>query len=932
MKRRILSFTLALIIALSLLSVSAAAETANPQSGGTALEDWSYTLDDEGGTVTLTRYIGEAATVTVPAGFEFGDRTYATILDSQVVFRGNSTITSVTLENGVRFVNDSMRLLFGECSALTSADLSAVDTSEIVNMSYIFYNCTALKSFVFPDLDTSQVTTIRGLFSGCTKLASVNVSALDTQSVTDMSYLFYNCEQLKALDLSAFETSQVKEIRAIFSGCRRLSGLTGYEDWDTSSLENMSFAFNYFVYALKASVQVSVDLSRWDLSRLNNIAWCFQFCRAQQIIVPDNIPIMSAGFMNHAIRYAGTSYTIPASVKKIGYAHTFYDFATDDFVEFIVDEGNTDYKAVDGVLYSADGKEMLAVPRNKPFEDGVFEIPEGVDFLGELSFSRNYNIHTVILPDSYEIEYVPVYDDRYIVYEDTGNLNAGTNLSIAIYCYTGVTDYAVKDTNPNYASENGVIYSKDMTHVVAIPARYNKAITIPEGVTHWDREAMWADGSDTVDNLLANCSGVSIPASLKEISDDQLEMLNRLHADRAGTDNPFTVTVAEGNTAFRVDEEGFLQSAISITAQPEDNSAELGKTVRTTVAAEGEGLTYQWYGRDPGQQDFWKSSIRKNTYSFTMVKGKIGREVYCEITDQYGNTARTRTATLGVIYPDGYEAPAITVQPEPVCVDAGEKAAVTFTASGEDLTYQWYGRDPGQEKFWKSSITGTTYSITMCPEKSGREVYCVVTDKYGNTATTETVTLDMLIPEDYELQITSQPQDAYADVGENAVMSVAAEGAGLTYQWYIRNAGKDTWSKSAIRSDTYTVEMNKSREGRELYCVITDKYGNNVTSDHAFLHYDYPEGYELKITSQPQNASARMGKTVRTSVTAEGEGLTYQWYGKDPGQEKFWKSGLTGTTYAYTMTDAKNGRQVYCVITDKYGSTVTSDTVTLSAS
>ena len=69
---------------------------------------------------------------------------------------------------------------------------------------------------------------------------------------------------------------------------------------------------------------------------------------------------------------------------------------------------------------------------------------------------------------------MPIYNERYIVFEDDGNLNVGTNLTIAIYRYTGVTDYAVKDSNPRYTSVNGIIYSKDMTHVVAIPARYNK--------------------------------------------------------------------------------------------------------------------------------------------------------------------------------------------------------------------------------------------------------------------------------------------------------------------------------------------------------------------------------------------------------------------------------------------------------------------------
>ena len=566
MKKRVLSLLLALLTAWSLLTVTASAAItdltpaaeASAQTGGEALEDWRYRLDENDGTIILTGYIGEAAAVSVPDSFEIDGQTRGTVLASGTVFRANTAIRSVTLSAGVRFMNGSMRLLFGECSSLTQADFSAVDTADVTNMSYMFYNCTALKSFVFPALDTAKVTTIRGLFSGCEALASVDLSSIDTSCVTDMSYIFYNCTALRTLDLSAFDTSKVDSIRAVFSGCKHLSRLTGYENWNTSSLENMSFAFNYVAYSVDASTQVCIDLSRWDLSHLTNNGWCFQMCRAQQIIVPDNIAVMSAGFVNHAIRYTGSTYTIPAGVKKIGYAHTFYDFATDDFTEFRVAEGNTAYQAIDGVLYSADGKEMLAVPRNKPYEGGVFEIPEGVDFLGELSFSRNYNIHTVILPDSYEIEYVPVYDDRYIVFEDTGNLNAGTNLSIAIYCYTGITDYAVKESNPRYASADGVIYSKDMSRVVAIPARYNREIVIPSGVKYWDREAMWADGSDTVDKLLANCPGVSLPATLTVMSEDQIEMLNRLHANRAGTGNPFTIKLEEGCTSFYLDENGYL--------------------------------------------------------------------------------------------------------------------------------------------------------------------------------------------------------------------------------------------------------------------------------------------------------------------------------------------------------------------------------------
>lgn len=830
--KKLTSILLALIMT---LSVFAAVPITASAAGEASLEDWEYTIDDETASVILTKYIGDSGAVTVPGSFQIADSVYDAVLNCATVFRANTDVTSITLSEGVGFLNNSMRLLFGECSALTEIDLSGIDTSSVTDMSYIFYNCTSLKTVDISSFAAAQPTTIRGMFSGCTALTDVSLSELDTSRVTDMSYLFYNCEALKSLDLSAFDTSQVTAIRAMFSGCKRLSGLTGYENWDTSSLENMSFAFNYFTYSVSASKAICLDLSRWDLSHINNSGWCFQFCRAKEILIPDNIAVMSAGFMNHAIRYTGSSFTVPAGVNKIGYAHTFYDFATNDFTEFTVAQGNSSYQAIDGVLYSADGTEMLAVPRNKPFENGVFEIAEGVNFLGELSFSRNYNIHTVILPDSYEIEYVPVYDDRYIVFEDTGNLNAGTNLSIAIYCYTGVTAYAVKDTNPNYSSSDGVIYSKDMTRVVAIPARYDRTVEVPEGVTDWDREAMWADGSDTVDNLLANCPGVSLPSTLTSISDDQLEMLNRLRKKRADSDNPFIITLAEDNHAFRLDENGCLCPAISVTSQPQDVEAELGTTARTSFTAEGEGLTYQWYGRDPGQKNFWKSGLTGKAYSVKLVKSKIGREVYCVITDKYGNTAKTRTATLNVKYPDDYTYPAIDEQPVDAFADAGETATVSFSASGSDLTYQWYGRNKGQEKFWKSSIKSDTYTVSMNKTRDEREIYCVVTDKYGNTAQTDTVTLHMLIPEGYELTAVTQPKDCTVAKGKSAQATFTVSGDGVTYQWYGKDPGQEKFWKSSIKKDAYSVTMIPSKSGRQIYCVATDKYGNSITSDTVTL-------------------------------------------------------------------------------------------------
>ena len=854
--------------------------TAVGEAGGADLADWEYALDADAGTVILTRYIGESTAVTVPGSFEDAGQSYATLLYSPTVFRKNGNLKSVTLQAGVGFVGRSMRLLFGECTALTSVDLSAISTA----------------------------------------------------GVTDMSYMFYYCSAIQSLDLSALDTSCVTSMRAMFYYCKKLSGLTGYENWDTGALEDLYMTFCQVAYSVKASVQVRIDLSRWDLSKVKNTGWCFQQCRAQQILVPDNLAVMSAGFMNHAIRYAGSSYTVPAGVKKIGYAHTFYDFATDDFVEFRVAEGNTAYKAVDGVLYSADGTELLAVPRNKPFEDGVFEIPEGVNYFGELSFSRNYNIHTVVLPDSYEIQYVPLHDSSYIVYEDTGNLNAGTNLSIAIYCYTGITAYAVKDSNPRYASLDGVVYSKDMTHLVAVPARYAQALTLPEGVTDWDREALWADGSDTVDKLLANCPGVTLPSTLTHISEDQLNMLNRLHQNRAGTDNPFTITLAEENSVLRLDEDGCLCPAITITQQPADVNAALGKTARTTVTAVGEGLTYQWYGINPDGKEF-KSSITGRSYSVTMVTAKIGRQVWCVITDKNGNSVTTRTATLGVTLPEDYTEPVITQNTVNCLVEPGEKAVVTIAASGcGPLTYQWYYRNPGDSSWSKSSIKSPTYSCLMNTARDGRQIYCVVTDAYAHKVTSKSAAIGFNYPAGYTLPvITVQPQSVCVDVNERALVSFEAAGTDLTCQWYLRSSPDAAWSRSSLTGSSYSVIMVPSKAGRQVKCVVTDRFGNTAETAVATLDMFIPEGHTgPTILTQPTDVTVAEGKKAATTVVAEGEGLSYQWYLRDPGKENWSRSSIVSNTYSVKMIPSKAGREVYCVITDRYGCTATTRVATLT--
>lgn len=269
------------------------------------------------------------------------------------------------------------------------------------------------------------------------------------------------------------------------------------------------------------------------------------------------------------------------------------------------------------------------------------------------------------------------------------------------------------------------------------------------------------------------------------------------------------------------------KTPLSITAQPKNGYAAEGETARASVTAEGDGLEYQWYVKTAGAEKFEKSSVTKAAYSFKMTAKASGRQVYCVVSDKYGNSQKTNTVTLKIPVPLK-----IVLQPGNAYAKNGERAVTTVSVQGDELQYQWYLKNPGQSKFYESSVDGPKYAITMSKKISGRQVYCVITDRLGKTVVSDTVTLSLPAP----IMLTQQPADSYAFMDEKVSTSVTAKGEGLSYQWYIKNAGQKSFSKSSVTKATYKVTMSEKSDGRQVYCVITDKDGNTLQTRTATLH------------------------------------------------------------------------------------------------
>ncbi len=387
----------------------------------------------------------------------------------------------------------------------------------------------------------------------------------------------------------------------------------------------------------------------------------------------------------------------------------------------------------------------------------------------------------------------------------------------------------------------------------------------------------------------------------------------------------FTVELGEHKHVY--DENGNKclgcgQKRVTITKQPDDVTKYKNETANVKVSADGDGLTYKWYYKNAGSDTFYlTTTFTSNYYSAVMNADRNGRQVYCVITDKYGNSVTTNVVTLTtktVAKVNGITANASAVN--------GGTASVTVNAEGDGLTYKWYYKNKEMSAFaTTSAFTGNTYSVEMNSTRNGRQVYCVITDKYGNKVTTETVTLTMHTA----LKITKQPVSVSAANGATATVTISAAGEGLTYKWYYKSKGMTAFAvTTSFVGNTYSVEMNASRDGRQVYCVITDKYGNKVTTNTVTLTM---AGTPLKITKQPVSVSAANGAMATVTVSAAGEGLTYKWYYKSKGMTAFAvTTSFVGNTYSVEMNASRNGREIYCVVTDKYGNTVKTETVSLN--
>ena len=194
--------------------------------------------------------------------------------------------------------------------------------------------------------------------------------------------------------------------------------------------------------------------------------------------------------------------TIPAATTEIGAA--FSSMPT----IITVATGNSAYKMVDDVLYTADGKTLKYVPNGK---SGVFSIPEGTENIGEMAFFDCYNITEIRIPASVTV-----------IVRGTFGLT------------TSLERFVVDAANTAFQAVDGMLLSKDGTVLITVPMTFSGKVTIPDGVqTIWSdalrstpysgiTEIVLPDGIQVIEHeaiLNMPLQKINLPASLTSIND-----------------------------------------------------------------------------------------------------------------------------------------------------------------------------------------------------------------------------------------------------------------------------------------------------------------------------------------------------------------------------------------------------------------------------
>ena len=370
-----------------------------------------------------------------------------------------------------------------------------------------------------------------------------------------------------------------------------------------------------------------------------------------------------------------------------------------------------------------------------------------------------------------------------------------------------------------------------------------------------------------------------------------------------GDDGARFVVVVRNDAAEVRSDEALLTVGLAppvITSQPQNVTVAEGGDATFTVEATGSVLVYQW------QRDGVPvAGATGSTLTLTGVEFADNGAVFTVTVSNALDHAISDASVLTV----QQASPVVVVAPSDQAAPEGGSVTFTITATGSELSYQWF-RD-------NAAIGGATESsYTLSPvalADNGSQFTVTVTNAAGSV-TTDPVTLSVNLNAP---SIVTQPFSLSVVEGEPAVFSVAAQGSELTYQWT-----RDGVDIPGATGSSYTLGASQLSDDGASFQVVVSNASAAVTSQSAVLTVQL--ALPVVVTS-PQPVSVVEAEDATFTVAAQGSQLSYQWQ-----RDGIDIVGATEATYTLVGAQLSDDGASFRVVVSNGAGPVTSDAATLS--
>lgn len=448
-------------------------------------------------------------------------------------FNGCSNLVSVTIPKSVTSIGSSA---FENCSSLTSVTIP----ENVTSIEWgTFYGCKSLTGVIIPE----NVTVIDGhAFDGCSSLISVtipkSVASIGDSAFQNCSRLtnvaipenvpsiamdtFYGCNSLTSVTIPKSVTAI--GIRA-FDGCDSMKDVyyTGNQSqWDkikiydcNESLLGATLHLNSvapaasgkcgddLVWALTDDgvLTISGTGEMADYPNFPDVPWyddrekimtaviepgvtnicsfAFFGCKnLTSVTIPEGVTSIGSYAFNACNL---TSMEIPASVTAIGTLDASALGAGRNLTGYFVDEKNTAYTSVDGILFSKDGTVLVAYPQGK--NDTSYSIPESVTCIASDAFGGS-RLTSVTIPESVTSIRLGAFFGCNGLTSITIPKSVVSIGDLALADCANLSSIYADEENTVYTSVDGILFNKEKTTLVVYPSgRKTTSYRIPEGVT-----------------------------------------------------------------------------------------------------------------------------------------------------------------------------------------------------------------------------------------------------------------------------------------------------------------------------------------------------------------------------------------------------------------------------------------------------------------